>query len=66
MAMTDRHRACPNCDSHNLKAWALGMLKCGNCGASRSGQPIKSGFHAQAKGERKKARNKAGNEQIHG
>lgn len=29
--VTDRNRACPNCDSHNLKAWALGKLKCGSC-----------------------------------
>ena len=29
--MTDRSRACPVCESHNLKAWAIGKMMCGNC-----------------------------------
>lgn len=38
----------------------LYFMSCKACGSQRSVQPIKAGFHATAKGERKKAREAQG------
>merc|ERR1712194_631372 len=62
---------CPMCRSSktNLikdQATRLHVLNCDNCGATRSCQSIKSGFHAVAKGERKRAKMGAGKMQTVG
>ena len=39
----------------------LFFMDCKACGSSRSVAPIKAGFHATSKGERRKARDAASN-----
>lgn len=60
---------CQMCKSSNTKlvkdqATRLTNIACNNCGASRSCANIKSGFHAVAKGERKRAKQAEGNLQV--
>ncbi|CAD7961799.1 unnamed protein product [Amoebophrya sp. A25] len=62
---------CSMCRSSNTTlgrdhATRLHVISCRNCGASRTCQTIKSGFHAVAKGERKKAKQAGGNLQTVG
>lgn len=47
-----------NTELHRDAATRLQMVVCSNCTAQRSCAAIKSGFHATAKGERRKAKNK--------
>lgn len=62
---------CQMCRSSNTnlvkdQATRLTNIVCNNCGASRSCTNIKSGFHAVAKGERKRAKQAQGNLQVVG
>lgn len=62
---------CQMCKSSNTllekdHATRLHNIKCSQCGASRSCANIKSGFHAVAKGERRKAKQAQGNLQVVG
>ncbi|CAD7949195.1 unnamed protein product [Amoebophrya sp. A120] len=61
---------CAMCRSSNTQlskdqATRLNIITCSNCGASRTCQSIKSGFHAVAKGERRRQRT-GGNTQVQG
>lgn len=59
----DEYVTCSMCRSLNTtltkdQVTRLHFMKCANCGSTRSVVPIKAGFHAVARGERRKARHK--------